>query len=54
MKTQDALNEILRCSGTQFDPMVVEAFLDTYEKWVQEREEMIGSADSPISMPHAA
>ena len=32
-----ALNEILRCSGTQFDPMAVEAFLDIYDDWVVER-----------------
>jgi HD-GYP domain-containing protein (c-di-GMP phosphodiesterase class II) len=40
MTTQEALNEILRCSGTQFDPLVVEAFLDIYDAWVIEREQM--------------
>jgi putative nucleotidyltransferase with HDIG domain len=34
----EAMNEILRCSGSQFDPLVVEAFLDTYETWVREME----------------
>jgi HD-GYP domain-containing protein (c-di-GMP phosphodiesterase class II) len=36
--TIDAMNEILKYNGTQFDPLVVEAFLDIYEKWVKERE----------------
>jgi putative nucleotidyltransferase with HDIG domain len=36
----DAMNEILKFSGSQFDPQVVEAFLDIYETWVREREEM--------------
>ena len=36
----DAMNEILRCSGSQFDPLVVEAFLDIYQKWVKELEEL--------------
>jgi putative nucleotidyltransferase with HDIG domain len=40
LSTLETLNEILRCSGTQFDPLVVEAFLDTYQTWVNEREEM--------------
>jgi HD-GYP domain-containing protein (c-di-GMP phosphodiesterase class II) len=30
----------MRCSGSQFDPRVVEAFLDIYETWVIEREEL--------------
>ncbi|MPZ50144.1 MAG: HD domain-containing protein [Dehalococcoidia bacterium] len=47
--TLDAMNEILRCSGTQFDPLVVEAFLDIYETWVKAREEL-----HAISMPAAA
>jgi putative nucleotidyltransferase with HDIG domain len=38
--TLEAMNEILRCSGSQFDPMVVEAFMDTYDKWVKEMEEL--------------
>jgi putative nucleotidyltransferase with HDIG domain len=36
--TIEAMNEILRCSGSQFDPLVVEAFLDIYEKWARDRE----------------
>jgi putative nucleotidyltransferase with HDIG domain len=40
LSTQEALNEILKYRGTQFDPKVVEAFLDIYETWVKEREEM--------------
>jgi putative nucleotidyltransferase with HDIG domain len=40
LSTQESLNEILRCSNTQFDPRVVEAFLDIYDMWVQEREEL--------------
>jgi putative nucleotidyltransferase with HDIG domain len=40
LSTLDALNEILRCSGSQFDPRVVEAFLDIYDQWVKEREEL--------------
>ena len=36
----DAMNEILKFSGSQFDPQVVEAFLDIYERWVEEREEL--------------
>jgi putative nucleotidyltransferase with HDIG domain len=38
--TLDAMNEILKYSGTQFDPLVVEAFLDIYDTWVKEREEL--------------
>jgi putative nucleotidyltransferase with HDIG domain len=40
LSTLDALNEIMRHSGAQFDPRVVEAFLDIYETWVAEREEL--------------
>jgi putative nucleotidyltransferase with HDIG domain len=40
MEPSEALNEILRCSGTQFDPLVVEAFLDIYQEWVIERERL--------------
>lgn len=40
--TLEAMDEILRCSGSQFDPRVVEAFLDIYEDWVKEREVMHG------------
>ena len=37
LPTIDAMNEILRVNGEQFDPRVVEAFLDIYDKWVEER-----------------
>jgi putative nucleotidyltransferase with HDIG domain len=36
----ESMNEILKFSGSQFDPQVVEAFLDIYERWVEEREEL--------------
>jgi putative nucleotidyltransferase with HDIG domain len=42
LNAKAALDEILRCGGTQFDPLVVEAFLDIYEKWVVEREQLHG------------
>ncbi|HXH21231.1 MAG TPA: HD-GYP domain-containing protein [Dehalococcoidia bacterium] len=38
----ESLEEILRCSGTQFDPLVVEAFLEIYTAWVEEWEELHG------------
>jgi putative nucleotidyltransferase with HDIG domain len=38
--TLEALNEILKYSGSQFDPRVVEAFMDIYETWVKERERL--------------
>jgi putative nucleotidyltransferase with HDIG domain len=37
---EDALEEILRCNGSQFDPRVVEAFLDIYDDWILEREKL--------------
>lgn len=40
LTTLESMTEIMACSSTQFDPTVVEAFLDIYEKWVTEREEM--------------
>jgi putative nucleotidyltransferase with HDIG domain len=40
LSTLDAMNEILKCRGSQFDPRVVEAFMDIYEIWVKEKEEM--------------
>jgi HD-GYP domain-containing protein (c-di-GMP phosphodiesterase class II) len=43
--TLDAMQEILTHSGTQFDPLVVEAFLDIYDVWVKQREEMHGLAE---------
>jgi putative nucleotidyltransferase with HDIG domain len=39
LSTQEALNEIMRCRGSQFDPRVVEAFLDIYPLWVRQRDE---------------
>ncbi|HEX5369910.1 MAG TPA: HD-GYP domain-containing protein [Dehalococcoidia bacterium] len=45
LTTLDALNEILKNSGSQFDPQVVEAFLDIYETWVKEREELHSQTD---------
>ncbi len=40
LSAKAALDEVLRCGGTQFDPLVVEAFLDIYEHWVLERERL--------------
>ncbi len=40
LPVEEALNEIIRCSGSQFDPLVVEAFLDIYPAWVIERDLM--------------
>jgi putative nucleotidyltransferase with HDIG domain len=40
LSTQKALDEVLRCSGGQFDPKVVEAFLDIYPSWARQRAEM--------------
>ena len=40
LPTIDAMNEILRFNGQQFDPLVVEAFLDIYDKWVEERDKL--------------
>ncbi len=40
LPTIDAMNEILRFNGQQFDPVVVEAFLDIYDKWVGERDKL--------------
>ncbi len=40
LSVKEAMNEILRCGGTQFDPLVVEAFLDIYEEWVIERQRL--------------
>jgi putative nucleotidyltransferase with HDIG domain len=40
LSTQESLNEILRCSASQFDPRIVEAFLDIYETWVKERKRL--------------
>ncbi len=40
LSTLEAMNEIMACANSQFDPVVVEAFLDIYEMWVKERDEM--------------
>jgi putative nucleotidyltransferase with HDIG domain len=40
LSTKIALDEILKYSSIQFDPRVVEAFMDVYELWVREREEL--------------
>ena len=47
--TLDAMNEILRCSATQFDPLVVEAFMDLYEKWRKEVEELREQAVAQVA-----
>ena len=39
MKHQQAMDEIRRCSGTQFDPAVVEAFCRGIEVWRDRRRE---------------
>ena len=43
----EALQEILRCAGTQFDPTVVEAFESLFPKW---RDEHYGN-DSVLHLP---
>ncbi|MGE5501793.1 MAG: hypothetical protein ACM3W4_07690, partial [Ignavibacteriales bacterium] len=43
-----ALEEILRCAGTQVDPKVVEAFEAAFPRW---REEEIGATVRPLSLP---
>lgn len=47
LSTLEAMNEIMACGGTQFDPVVVEAFLDIYEKWVKERDELHLETEAP-------
>jgi putative nucleotidyltransferase with HDIG domain len=54
LSTQDALNEILKNGGGQFDPRVVEAFLDIYEKWVSMWAELHEEDESVVWMPKAA
>ncbi len=39
MPWDEAREEIIRHSGTQFDPAVVEAFLVTFDDWVRERQQ---------------
>ncbi|MEO8539661.1 MAG: HD-GYP domain-containing protein [bacterium] len=43
-----ALAEIIRCSGTQFDPKVVEAFEAAFPRW---REEEHGAVTKPLYLP---
>lgn len=43
-----ALAEILRCAGTQFDPKVVEAFEAAFPRW---REEDHGDSRKPLYLP---
>ncbi len=43
-----ALQEILRCGGTQFDPKVVEAFEAAFPRW---REEPTGANVRPLYLP---
>jgi hypothetical protein len=40
LSTMESMNEILKFRGSQFDPLVVEAFLDIYDTWVVAREEL--------------
>jgi HD-GYP domain-containing protein (c-di-GMP phosphodiesterase class II) len=54
LSTQEALNEILKHAGTQFDPRVVEAFLDIYSKWVKMWAELHEEEESSVWMPKAA
>jgi HD-GYP domain-containing protein (c-di-GMP phosphodiesterase class II) len=46
LDTEKALAEVLRCRGAQFDPKVVEAFMDIYPSWVRQREEMAEEASA--------
>jgi putative nucleotidyltransferase with HDIG domain len=46
LETEKALAEVLRCRGAQFDPKVVEAFMDIYPSWVRQREEMAEEASA--------
>lgn len=45
LTTLEAMNEIMRCGGTQFDPRVVEAFLDIYQQWVEEMDSLHSMTD---------
>ncbi|MBA4180663.1 MAG: hypothetical protein C0506_08765 [Anaerolinea sp.] len=44
----EARDEILRCAGSQFDPMVVEAFEAAFPMW---REEEPGAVTHPLYLP---
>jgi len=54
LSTDEALNEILKYSGSQFDPRVVEAFLDIYQKWVKMWAELHEEDEASSWMPKAA
>ena len=54
LSTDEALNEILKYSGSQFDPRVVEAFLDVYQKWVKMWAELHEEDEASSWMPKAA
>jgi putative nucleotidyltransferase with HDIG domain len=49
LSSKEALDEILRCSGSQFDPLAVEAFLDIYDQWVRDRD-MLHSSSTPLKI----
>jgi putative nucleotidyltransferase with HDIG domain len=51
LSTEQALQEVLRCRGGQFDPRVVEAFLEIYGTWVKQHDEMYMDAEG---IPRAA
>ena len=55
-KTFDsARHEILRCSGTQFDPAVVEVFLKIpNELWIELRSEITGQRAPYVSLEEAS
>jgi HD-GYP domain-containing protein (c-di-GMP phosphodiesterase class II) len=38
---EDALAELRRCSGTQFDPKVIMAFLDWFQIYGEPREQQV-------------
>ncbi len=43
LSSKVALEEIIRCGGSQFDPLVVQAFLHIYEAWALERDRLHGA-----------
>jgi HD-GYP domain-containing protein (c-di-GMP phosphodiesterase class II) len=51
MKSKDAAKEIYRCSGTQFDPIVVQAFLDAFCKGeITGQHELMPNASNPAQI----
>jgi putative nucleotidyltransferase with HDIG domain len=54
LSTLEAMKEIMACSGTQFDPMVVEAFLDIYEKWVKDRDVLHNETEIDLNLSRTA